>query len=209
MKFTARPDCQIPTLSEIYERYLPDMGRFVEVGAYDGVTISNTVMLTEAGWTGLYIEPHPVYAEKCDAHHGGRPNIHLEQVAISDFDGTADLYDIGECSSIVWDQNAVDWGGNKERKFTVPVTTLDGLLTRLNWQPNFELLVIDVEQSELKVLAGFSLLRWLPKMAIIETHEKDRAAIRNYKAAPIDEYFCERGGYAKIYADHINSIFIR
>lgn len=35
-------------------------GVFVDVGAYDGVTFSNTLMLgREGGWTGVCIEPLP------------------------------------------------------------------------------------------------------------------------------------------------------
>ena len=40
-------------------------GVFVDIGAYDGVTFSNTLMLErERGWTGVCIEPLPdVFAE--------------------------------------------------------------------------------------------------------------------------------------------------
>ena len=35
-------------------------GIFIEVGAYDGVTISNTLLMErELGWTGLCLEPIP------------------------------------------------------------------------------------------------------------------------------------------------------
>lgn len=209
MSYLPRPDCQIPTLGQIYDEHLPEaFGRFVEVGAFDGATYSNTVMLAEAGWHGLYIEPIPQHAADCRKNHKEHSGIHVVQTAVSDRIGEAELYLIGECSSLVWDQNAVDWGGKLDRKITVPTTTLDALLEKMRWEPRFEVLVVDVEQHELAVLGGFSLGKWLPKLAIIETHEKDTAAIRNFKAGPISAYF-HNFQYRKVYADHINSIFVR
>ena len=32
-------------------------GYFIEVGAYDGVTLSNTYFLEQMGWCGLLVEP--------------------------------------------------------------------------------------------------------------------------------------------------------
>jgi len=40
-------------------------GFFVEAGAGDGVHLSNTIRLEEAGWTGLCVEPSPDYAQLC------------------------------------------------------------------------------------------------------------------------------------------------
>lgn len=34
-------------------------GRFLDIGAYDGVTYSNTRALLELGWTGVLVEPSP------------------------------------------------------------------------------------------------------------------------------------------------------
>lgn len=208
MSFKPRPDCQIPCLEEIYQAHLPPHGRFVEVGAFDGITVSNTVMLAESGWAGLYVEAHPSFAHECQKNHAGRLGIQVVNTAVSDHEGEANLWVIGECSTLVWDQNAIDWGGNVDNKIKVPTTTLDALLLKHKWEPRFELLVIDVEQHELAVLRGFNLRHWLPKMVIIEAHEKDKVFFRNFKAQPITEFF-EKVSYRKIYADHINTIFLR
>lgn len=34
-------------------------GRFLDIGAYDGKTFSNTLALIERGWSGVLIEPSP------------------------------------------------------------------------------------------------------------------------------------------------------
>jgi len=208
MEFKLRPDCQIKGLAEIYRFVFGHLEtvRFVEVGAFDGLTVSNTYCLAAAGWKGLYVEPHPDFAEDCRINHKDH-NVKVIETAVSNTVGEAELYVIGECSSLVWDKNAVDWGGAQDRKIKVPVTTLNKLLEEEKWEPGWELLVIDVEQNELKVLEGFTVTRWQPRMVIIEAHEKDPAAIRNFKAGPISDYFFQ-AGYKKIHADHINTIFV-
>lgn len=35
------------------------IGRFLDIGAYDGVTLSNTRKLLELGWSGVMVEPDP------------------------------------------------------------------------------------------------------------------------------------------------------
>src|SRR5262245_29035772 len=53
--------CQIPNLREQYESLglSPHTGYFVEVGAFDGESFSNTSFLADQGWSGLYVEPVP------------------------------------------------------------------------------------------------------------------------------------------------------
>jgi FkbM family methyltransferase len=209
MTYTPRPDCQIPNLAAIYEEHLPkDIGRFVEVGAHDGISFSNTVFLAEAGWHGLYVEPEPVAAHHCRVNHRSHIGVQVAEIAISDREGEAELYTCGSCSTLNWDKNAIDWGCKKERTIKVKLTTLDNLLTQLKWTPRFDLLVIDVENHEPQVLRGFTIGRWLPKLVIIEAHERDPAWERSFKAGPISGYFGQMG-YKKIFADHINSIFLR
>ena len=44
-------------------------GYFVDVGAYDGITLSNTFILEKhLGWSGICIEPNPEAFEKLRAN---------------------------------------------------------------------------------------------------------------------------------------------
>src|ERR1700722_4426554 len=54
----------------VFERFFKDSrepGVFVEIGAYDGVTFSNTLLFEELGWRGICIEPMPSAFEKLQA----------------------------------------------------------------------------------------------------------------------------------------------
>jgi len=55
--YTLSLTCQIPELDKIYSKYFgKDTNRvFVEVGAFDGESVSNTSCLADAGWKGFIL----------------------------------------------------------------------------------------------------------------------------------------------------------
>jgi hypothetical protein len=59
------------------------VGRFLDVGAMDGITISNTYALAQKGWKGVCVEPDPQALEGLQRTHGDNPNIVIAPVAIS------------------------------------------------------------------------------------------------------------------------------
>lgn len=69
----------------------PRHGTFVDIGANDGVTISNTLYFEkELGWNGLAIEPIPVAYEKLKANR----NCHTLNACISDREGKAEFLEV-------------------------------------------------------------------------------------------------------------------
>jgi len=214
--YLVHPTCQIAphALSKMYENafgFKMD-GTFVECGAYDGRSYSNTWGLAVMGWKGLYIEPYPAQADRCVENHVGN-DVVVERVAVGRNNGETWLYQCGDVSSIKWNKVSRAWGCIQERKIMVKVEMLDHVLDRHDWPKNFDLLVIDVEGSEEDVLRGFSLWRWRPKMVIVELHEKSPATIykdekgRNRRVDFANGYF--RDKYRKVYADDVNTIFVR
>jgi FkbM family methyltransferase len=57
-------------------------GRFLDIGAYDGQTFSNTLALAERGWSGVCIEPSPANFIRLMALHKERPTIELVNAAV-------------------------------------------------------------------------------------------------------------------------------
>jgi hypothetical protein len=62
-------------IEEIFKRLDIHNGFFVEFGAYDGITLSNTRYLWEKGWSGVMIEPHPDSFAKLRQHYHQQPRI--------------------------------------------------------------------------------------------------------------------------------------
>lgn len=207
MAYVVHPTCQIPGLAKIYEDVFgPDfVGSFVEVGAFDGMTYSNTWGLANAGWTGIYIEPHPDFAARCAEVHKDNKNITVLPFACAEYEGTMPLTVWGEVSTGRLSKWNRDWGMDENSpRIQVPVRRLDQLITQ-----KFDLLVIDVEEMEIEVLLGATGLQ-KPKMVIVELHEGQGTGPdqKGYQEPWVTEFHVE-AGYRKIYADTINTIYVR
>jgi hypothetical protein len=120
--------CQIPfwhNIGDLYSfvfGYKTD-GCFVEIGAYDGESFSNTSCLADIGWTGHYLEPIPKYAAACRQRHAGNKNVHVHTVCVGATDGeTVTLSTAGPFTSGVADEVA-----------TVNASQLGGALKALGW----------------------------------------------------------------------------
>jgi len=63
LKWQIEKSCQISDLGNIFDKYfdINKKGVFVDVGAYDGLTHSNTIGLAAMGWRGICIEPVPLF----------------------------------------------------------------------------------------------------------------------------------------------------
>jgi FkbM family methyltransferase len=210
--------CQIKSLGQIYIDtfgYKED-GYFVEVGAFDGIMWSNTSGLLYAGWHGVYFEPQSEQFNNLSNNLGSFHNATLINKAISDFRGLTTLYLGGSVSTINREMRDNYLGipefastGHSKMEFEiVEVSTLDIELSNVEAPIGFDVIVIDVEGSEMNVLYGFSIHKWKPQMVIIEAREKYSNEILNSKAKCINEYMHDFG-YEKIYSDYINNIYTR
>jgi len=77
----------------IFERFFSDRncGRFLDIGAHDGVRFSNTLFFEEElGWEGICIEPLPDVFGRLSAN---RKAICLN-CCIADYEGTGDFLDV-------------------------------------------------------------------------------------------------------------------
>jgi FkbM family methyltransferase len=145
-------------------------GFFVEAGAFDGYRYAATYALECLGWTGLLVEAIPERAEECRARrkhsrvvhaalgatHGGDVTITVTE---DDHGGMFSYIDAGKGT-----KKSV--AALKSRPATVPMTTLDELLR--DRRGEIDAMVIDVEGSELAVIAGLDLDRHRPKVLLVE-----------------------------------------
>lgn len=211
--------CQIPGLLELYmeEFGYTRYGSFVEIGAFNGYNWSNTWPLAEAGWRGLMVEPNPEFFEQCVETHLDHDGVVVVQCCIGSHSAKdVKLYLGGSISTIVPKRvdiySEIEWsshiGMSTDNFILCNMKTLDELLDEASWPQGFELLVIDVEGAEPDVMAGFDLGYWHPSMVIIELNETAPDERLSANAAPIGELFAGHG-YEKVYADHINTIFLR
>jgi len=216
--YPQQPDCQIGTLNHLYSLFLGnhEEGTFVEIGANDGLLVSNTWGLAERHWQGLMVEPIPALAAACRRNHREHPNVVVVEAAISDgAQSEITLSVAGALTTANPEQKreyaAIEWSSYELTGYdiVVPSQTLDRLLEAGGVSPGFDVLVVDVEGFESAVFAGFTLPVWRPKMMIIELADTHPAFTATKSTDAELGRSLVAAGYTTVFKDAINTVFVR
>jgi FkbM family methyltransferase len=152
-------------------------GFYVDVGAFDGLYLSNTKVFEDAGWQGLLVEALPEYAEIARANRSARVvnaavgsdngTVMLQADTTGLFSSTKDPK-IGEI-----DQHFKASGLDPPTwtNVQVPAVTLQELLDEC---PPVDLLALDIEGAEIDALKGLGDHR--PRVLLVEAGEEERKA---------------------------------
>jgi len=165
--------------------YLPTTpGVFLEVGANDGYTQSNTYYLERwLGWRGILIEPHPAAFRRCAKL---RANSHCVQAAcVADADGPqfVELVGMDLMSITAGAQDADSEIRRLERgdrytdglRLAVPARAISDIIDESPYE-SINFMSIDVEGAEHLLLQGLDTRRHCPDVLLIETSEIDTVA---------------------------------
>lgn len=157
---------------------LPFAPWFVDVGANDGKSWSNSWLFGLHGWRLLLIEPIPRYAEHCRMHHGGNPRVVVEEKAIAPVKGPVDFFvtddpdrDLLQMSSSLT-REGVSFG-LASKPITVEATPLEDLLRAHQVPRDYGVLSVDAEGHDLAVLQTAALDRWSPRLICVELANED------------------------------------
>ena len=141
-------------------------GVFIEVGANNGVTQSNTLLFEESfGWTGILIEPSEILFPQLCAN---RPRSRCFQCALGSFeeDGT---YGFGD-----FDGNLMSSiGGTRLHRSAaqkVLIRSLQSILDEVHLQ-HINFLSLDTEGYELHILRGIDFAKTQFDYLLIEIHK--------------------------------------
>src|SRR5271157_1849364 len=105
-------------------------GHFLDIGAYDGKTFSNTLRLVELGWSGVCVEPSPTVFPALLKLHAGNERITLVNAAVTAANGFIDFWDAGGDAISTTDQAhrakwAKDWRADDKKMIVYGVTFAD------------------------------------------------------------------------------------
>lgn len=177
-------------LSEIF-RHTAE-GTCLEVGANDGSTFSNTLYFETLNWNCILVEP---ISECCNEIRKARRALVFE-CAASESEGHANLY-VGSGANDVYSSlsphNAV--GLECIKQVSIRTRTLDSILSEASVS-RLEFVTIDVEGHELQALRGFNLIRWRPKIVIVEDNS-------NLAAADVEQHM-RWAGYYRFWRSGVN-----
>jgi FkbM family methyltransferase len=149
-------------------------GFYVDVGAYNGVDLSNSYFFEAIGWTGVLIEPDPFLFEQC---LNARPYSKVLNVAVSDRPGTLIFSRASgkEWLSYVGDnperENRIISEGGTIERISVKCQTLNEILVDCN-QP-IDFITIDVEGHEFTILSALDFERIRPRVFVVELSTSD------------------------------------
>jgi FkbM family methyltransferase len=169
-------------LDAVLERHLPGRGGvFVEAGAHDGYTQSNTYYLERhRGWSGVLVEAIPALARRAarrrprsrvvncalvaDDHAGPTVTMRFDDLMSTIAGGAAERPEAAGGRA---------YTGQRAYAVEVPARTLSALLDETG-APEVDLLCLDLEGLELEVLRGLDFDRHAPRYMLVEMLEHDR-----------------------------------
>jgi FkbM family methyltransferase len=185
----------------IIATYFKDfVGTFLDLGANDGVTLSNTYALYKKGWDGTVVEASPrafqrlPYAVVNKGNGGIYCNMVCINSAIGSFNGEITLHESGEhlgngdvalLSSTK--QNEVNrWGSTTGfTDIEVPCINFNTLLG-MTHHKTFDFISIDIEGMELEVLPQMDLQALGCKLLCVEFNGKEQ---EKYDAIVLPQVF--------------------
>ena len=154
-------------LDRVFEH--ANSGTYVDVGANDPVFHSVTKLFHDRGWRGINIEPNPALHRRLVADRPDDVNLNL---GISDLEGTLTFFEVASPLhgwSTFMPEMAESYRrqGVESVERPIPVTTLDRVFERHVDRP-VDVLKVDAEGFERRVLAGFDPRRWRPRVILVE-----------------------------------------
>lgn len=158
-------------------------GKFVEIGARDGLKESLTPYLEKAlGWKGLLIEPWPHLFHKCRKNRRGSVALNVAAVERALKDSCIELVGLPPETSIrrKLKQAAQERVGGKPAHPPIPgqsarrraisyvsTNSLDGILERAQFEPSFDLIVFNLVGYEAQALEGLDFAKYKPTFVLI------------------------------------------
>jgi len=150
----AKYTCEIGQDKWVLEKVFPGVknGYFVDVGSGHGTIGSNSVALEWCGWTGVCVDPFPIYME-------GRTCRMFKEVVFSKPGIVMAFQMAGGLSGLAETLGA--WNEKAARAPSVNLTTvtLDDLLARAGAPSFIHVVSLDIEGAELEALRSFPFER--------------------------------------------------
>jgi FkbM family methyltransferase len=179
-----------PDLGRILKEILPEKGFYVDVGAHDGRSSSNTFNLEKQGWTGVLIEPilskyfrirqlrsllsNKVFHAACVPNSFSKESVSMIYADLMSFSDEFSVVD-----QPAWIAGSEEFFNSNEisvRTFS-PARTLDSILYEAKAPKVIEFLSIDVEGAEKAVLSGLNLCEFAFKVICVEAQDESEISI--------------------------------
>ncbi len=161
---------------EYFKEFTP--GTFLDLGANDGETFSNTRALALSGWRGVLVDCSPTAFEKLKTLYNGHKGFYLYQYAIEGHNGKKIFQNSGALCSDADTGLVGTFYPEEKARFDKKVEYSPVEVKTFKWKTflnrlrikEFDFISMDVEGSEVEILPSMDLTK--TKMICIEWNSK-------------------------------------
>jgi len=167
-------------------------GRFLDVGAYDGKTFSNTRALALRGWGGVCLEPSPIPFVSLEKLYKNNDKVKVHRLAVGKSNGKFSFWDSeGDAISSFDESHVKIWkkkANTKWKKILVDTVTVKRMFERFGY--DFDFINIDTEGTSVDIFLEFSFLKLKKlKLICIEHDRKCDEVLKKIKPYRFREIF--------------------
>lgn len=166
------------------------VGTLLDIGANDGITLSNSRKLIENGWVADLVEPAPGPFEMLQRLYEGHPLAKIHDFAIADFTGIETLFESGEhltvndrglLSSLSFEETS-KWGASANFNPVDVCCFTFADFQKQYGRSNYDFITIDAEGYDLKILKQIDLKKTGTSLVCVEWNGKEFEEFDTYLA---------------------------
>lgn len=149
-------------------------GTFLDLGAFNGVDLSNVRALAELGWSGVCVEASPTVFLDLQKNYEGFDKIELFNLAVCNLTGTFEFFDNHNAVGTLYKKETERWKG-KEKFNIIKVDCIEVKeFLNLCRYKTFDFLSCDIEGEDLNVISRLNFDTLKTKMICVEFNGKDK-----------------------------------
>lgn len=143
-------------------------GRFLDIGAFNAMTFSNTRALFELGWGGILVEPSPVPVKNLAIDYAGVERVEIIEGAITVEGGPLRLAVTDDAVSMSpSSERFKDWQDHGHYGI-ITVCSLSMREFFARWGGDFQMVSIDTEGSSVDLFAEMIACGPRPRCVVVE-----------------------------------------
>lgn len=185
----------------ILEAIGEQVGIFLDIGAYDGKTRSNTLALVEREWLGVMVEASPFAFSSLLSSHGGNEKLKLVQALVGIKRKVISFWPSSDGISTASQEHYERWKDNAKYEpiMYMPQITIEDLIESFPYLKDTDVVSIDTEGTNSELFFNFPFDLVNPKVICVEQD----------KSAESIEVFANKLGYKMTYKSAENMVLVR
>lgn len=180
---------------------------YIDIGAHDPYTLSNTAIFYMRGCRGINIEANPQLIERFRIERSEDINLNI---GVGECNGELDFYVMSDNTLSTFSEQEMralqGYGHKLERVERIRVQTLTEILKQYNGGAFPDVMSLDVEGKDLEILQSINFGGSIPKLICVEAAEYSPAGAGAKNVRTLD--FLKSVGYFEYASTNLNAIMV-